>query len=158
MNIISLRENHELLEKFIEFFSLHWSNEAVYRDCMVACLVTKSPLPQWYLLEDDTGKIIGGCGLITNDFNARQDLWPWLCALYIEENYRNQGFGFRLLEHCKKECNRLGFQNLYLSSDHIGYYEKYGFEFIGSTSDPFGGSSRIYQVDIIREYKSRIVK
>lgn len=143
--IISLRENPGELERFIAFFSSHWQNEVLYRDCMTACLATDSPLPQWYLLLDSgNGAVIGGAGLITNDFNARMDLWPWLCALFIEIPYRGQSLGSRLIAHLKKETARLGFSNLYLVTDHIGYYEKYGFRFIGATSDPFGGSSRIY--------------
>ena len=144
MQIISLKSTPECLERFIQFFASHWNNEAVYRDCMTACLKTASVLPQWYLLMDGE-TIVGGCGLIVNDFNARQDLWPWLCALYIEEAYRGHAYGAMLLEHAKCEALTLGFQTLYLATDHIGYYEKYGFEFIGMTSDPFGGTSRIYR-------------
>ncbi len=145
MQIRSLRENPSALERVIGWFSGHWGNEAVYRDCMTACLSSDSPLPQWYWLEDDAGTVVGGAGLITNDFNARMDLWPWLCALYIEEAYRGRALGARLLDHAKREAVRLGFSDLYLATDHVGYYEKYGFVYIGETGDPFGGSSRIYR-------------
>ena len=145
MKILSLREHHDLLEQFITFFQSHWNNGPLYRDCMTACLSTSSPLPQWYLLVDDTGQSIAGCGLIANDFNARQDLWPWLCALYVEENCRGNGLGALLLEHCRNVSASLGFKNLYLATDLVGFYEKFGFEFLGTTSDPFGGTSRIYQ-------------
>ncbi len=144
MDLVSLRTAPERLELFIRYFSLHWNNEAVYRDCMTACLQTASPLPQWYLLMDGE-TIVGGCGLIVNDFNARQDLWPWLCALFIEQSYRGHAYGAILLEHAKCEASTLGFPALYLVTDHVGYYEKYEFEFIGITSDPFGGTSRIYR-------------
>lgn len=144
MKIVSLRTAPECLEQFIQYFASRWNNEAVYRDCMTACLQTTSPLPQWYLLVDDKA-IVGGCGLIVNDFNARQDLWPWLCALYIEEAYRGHSYGAGLLKHAKCEASTLGWPVLYLATDHVGYYEKYGFEFIGMTADPFGGISRIYR-------------
>ncbi|MDD3153613.1 MAG: GNAT family N-acetyltransferase [Victivallaceae bacterium] len=144
LRMVSLRENPDRLEQFIGYFSSHWGHEAVYRDCMTACLHTASPLPQWYLLMDGE-TILGGCGLIVNDFNARQDLWPWLCALYVEENHRGHAYGSRLLRNAQEEAAKAGFQTLYLVTDHVGYYEKYNFEWIGMTSDPFGGSSRIYQ-------------
>ena len=144
MKIVSLRNSPERLETFIRYFASHWNNEPVYRDCMSASLKTASPLPQWYLLTDGES-IAGGCGLIVNDFNARQDLWPWLCALYIEESYRGHAYGRLLLEHVRSEAAALGFRTLYLATDHIGYYEKYGFERIGTAADPFGGSSGIYR-------------
>ena len=92
----------------------------------------------------DGADIADGCGLIANDFNARQDLTPWLAALYIEESYRGHGRGALLLEHVRRECAILGFRSLHLATDHSGYYEKYGFTFQGIASDSFGGTSRIY--------------
>lgn len=111
---------------------------------MTACLHAPSPLPQWFALMDGD-EIAGGCGLITNDFNARQDLWPYLAALHVEEERRGDALGSLLLMHARHACAALGFPQLYLVTDHVGYYEKYDFEWIGTAADPFGGSSRLYR-------------
>jgi len=148
MKIISLRQKPDQLERFIAYFASHWHHEAVYRDCMTACLQSDSPLPQWLLLVDEDGAIAGGAGLIANDFNSRQDLWPWLCALFIEERRRGHGYGALLIEQIKDEATRLGFKSLHLCTSHVGYYERYGFVFIGMAHDPFGGVSRIYKADL----------
>ena len=42
----------------------------------------------------------------------------------------------------------VGFSNMYLATDHVGYYEKYGFKFLGMAADPFGGNSRIYGISL----------
>jgi len=144
LTIISLRQQPEQLELFLNFFVRHWHNEAVYRDCLTACLSSASPLPQWYLLVNQADDIIGGAGLITNDFISRMDLWPWLCALYIEELYRGKAYGKELIEHVRREAARLGFAHLYLCTGHIGYYEKYDFEYLGDGHHPWSESSRIY--------------
>ncbi len=144
LKILSLRETPQELERFVRYFSARWRNEALYRDCMTACLNSDSPLPQWYLLLDENGEIIGGAGLIISDFTARGDLCPWFCALYIEEAYRGHAYGARLIAHVRNEAARLGYRKIYLCTDHAGYYEKYGFGYLGMSSDPFGSSSRIY--------------
>ena len=82
---------------------------------------------EWFLMFD-RNEIIGGCGLITNDFLSRMDIYPWLCALYVDEKYRNQGLGGKLIEYTARTALELGYVNLYCCTDHIGYYEKYSFE------------------------------
>ena len=147
MEIISVRENPDFSELAIKYFQSKWANEnsmMVYDDCISHCINTDSPLPQWYLLMD--GEKIAGCaGLITNDFISRMDLWPWLCALYIEPEYRGNAYGNILINKGKHDAIEAGFKNLYLCSDHIGYYEHYGFERIGTGYHPWGETSGIFR-------------
>lgn len=146
MKIISVRENPEYKEMVIQYFQEKWASEdsmKVYEDCITRALETDKPLPQWYLLKKEN-KIIGCAGLITNDFISRMDLYPWVCALYIEESERGNGYGKILLEKAKRDTKLGGFENLYLCTDHVGYYEKYGFEYIAQGYHPWGEESRVY--------------
>jgi len=76
------------------------------------------------------------------------DLYPWICALYIEEKYRGNAYGALLIEKAKKDTKAFGFRYLNLCTDHIGYYEKYGFKYIGQGYHPWEEESRIYQIEI----------
>lgn len=148
MNVRSLRTYPELKDRAIEYFQEKWANEEsrmVYEDCISHSITTPSPLPRWYLLMDGD-KIIGCAGLITNDFISRMDLFPWVCAVYIEEAYRGNSYGALLLDAAKKDAKTGGFTHLYLASDHIGYYEKFGFEYLATGYHPWGESSRIYRI------------
>jgi N-acetylglutamate synthase-like GNAT family acetyltransferase len=148
--IVSIRENPIIVDDAITYFQKHWANTnsmMVYDNCIRNCINAKASLPQWYLLVYDD-KTIGCAGLITNDFIRTMDLFPWVCALYIEEEHRGNGYGSLLLEKAKQDSAKIGFGNLYLSTDHIGYYEHYGFTYIGTGYHPWGKSSRIYCANV----------
>jgi GNAT superfamily N-acetyltransferase len=146
MKVISVRENPEYKDIMIRYFQKTWASPnsmMVYADCISSSITASNPLPQWYILMEED-QIIGCAGLITNDFISRMDLYPWLCALYIEEEYRGKNLGKLLMDKAKADTRAAGFQNLYLCTDHENYYEKFGFEFIGTGYHPWGESSRIY--------------
>lgn len=151
MKIISVREEPGYKNIAIDYIQKKWANDnslMVYDDCISNSIAAENPLPHWYLLEREDGEIIGCAGLITNDFISRMDLYPWVCAIYIEEEYRGNAYGSLLLERAKEDTKAGGFTSLYLCTDHIGYYEKYGFTYIGKGYHPWGESSRIYSIEV----------
>ena len=149
MRIISVRENPEYKERAIQYFQNGWSEIApiIYEDCISNSINAKNSLPQWYLLENNN-EIIGCAGLITNDFISRMDLYPWVCAIFIDEKERGNNYSNLLIEKAKEDSKKAGFQNLYLCTDHIGFYEKLGFNYIGQGYHPWEEESRIYQIDL----------
>ena len=147
MRIVSARENPEKIPEMLSYIKSHWASPAsarVYDDCLAHCAGVASPLPQWYALEEG-GRLVGCAGLIANDFISRQDLFPWLCALYVEQDMRGRALGRLLIDRAREDARAAGFQKVYLCTDHVGYYEKYGFTYIGDGYHPWGESSRVYE-------------
>lgn len=149
MRIISVRENPEYKDKMIQYFQNSWSEIApvIYEDCITHSINAKDSLPQWYLLENND-EIIGCAGLITNDFISRMDLYPWVCAIFIDEKHRGNNYSKLLIEKAKEDSKKAGFKNLYLCTDHTGFYEKFGFSYIGQGYHPWEEESRIYQIGL----------
>ncbi len=79
-------------------------------------------------MEDD--KIIGGLGVIENDFHDRKDLAPNVCAVYTEEDKRCGGVAGSLLCFACADMKEKGIDTLYLITDHTSFYERYGWEFL----------------------------
>lgn len=145
--LLNIRDNPDYLEIATDYFSCKWGiDRQIYYDSISDSISTQNALPRWYLLKDNVD-IIGCFGLIENDFMVRKDLLPWLCALYVEENMRGKGLGASLLEYGRKEAKKLGFSKLYLCTDHIGYYERYGWQYFGDEESEFGGKTRVYVID-----------
>ena len=149
MNIISIRENPEYKDIAIKYFQQSWPSvlPIIYEDCITNSIEARNSLPQWYLLEK-RGEIIGCAGLITNDFISRGDLYPWVCAIFIDEKHRGNAYGSLLIEKARTDTKKAGFGHLYLCTSHIGFYEKYNFEYIGQGYHPWGEESRIYELEI----------
>jgi len=149
MKIISVREDTEYKDIAIKFFQQSWTivYPVIYEDSICHSINAENDLPQWYLLEKEN-EIIGCAGLITNDFISRMDLYPWICALFISEKERGNNYGELLIEKAKMDSKRFGFKYLNLCTDHIGYYEKLGFEYVGQGYHPWEDESRIYHIKL----------
>ena len=128
LQYITLREKPELMDKAAEWFHSKWGvpTEA-YLECMESYLKRETELG-WFLCMDGE-KIVGGLGVIENDFHNRPDLTPNVCAVYSEPDCRGQGIAGVLLDYVCRDMQTHGVGTLYLLTDHDSFYERYGWEF-----------------------------
>ena len=124
-----LRDNQDLLDKSVEWFGSKWKVPLeAYRESMSASFTKEKSIPQWYVAMEEN-QIIGGLGVIENDFHDRKDLCPNVCAVYVEPQRRGEGLAGKLLDYVCEDLHQMGIDTLYLITDHIGFYERYGWEF-----------------------------
>ncbi len=129
MKILKLRENKDMAYKAAEWFHNKWDISLnAYIESIHECLKGDKSIPQWYIVIEDN-RIIGGIGVIDNDFHNRKDLSPNVCALYVEEEYRCQGIAGQLLDYVYQDMKSFKIDVLYLISNHILFYERYGYKF-----------------------------
>ena len=129
-DILCLEERPDLKERAAQWFHEKWGIPLeAYMESMAECLEKRGAVPQWYLAMEG-GQIIGGLGVIENDFHNCRDLTPNVCAVYVEEAYRNRGTAGRMLAFVCDEFSKEGIDTLYLVTDHVSFYERYGWEFL----------------------------
>ena len=124
---VTLRERPEFLDTAASWFHAKWGvPKEAYLACMTAYLKN----------ETEYGE---------NDFHNRKDLSPNVCAIYTEEAFRGQGIAGRLLTMAVDDMASKGISPLYLVTDHIGFYERYGWQFLCMVqSDGEPNLSRMY--------------
>ena len=129
-SIVRLSDKPEFKQTMAQWFHEKWGIPLeAYLESMEECLSTDAPYPQWYvaLFGDE---IVGGMGVIENDFHERKDLKPNVCAVYTEEAHRGRGIAGRLLNYVYDDMVGKGITMLYLLTDHTGFYERYGWRFL----------------------------
>lgn len=128
--IVNLIDMPEIKERAAQWFHEKWGiPREAYLESMEENLSGKSAVPQWYLAIED-GRIIGGMGVIENDFHDRKDLAPNVCAVYTEADRRGRGVAGALLNYVAEDMKARGIDTLYLITDHTSFYERYGWEFL----------------------------
>ncbi len=147
LKYLSLRQAPELLDRAASWFHGKWG---VPREAYLARMrpyLSGESEYGWYLCLD-AGRIVGGLGVIDNDFHDRKDLSPNICAVYTEPEWRGRGVAGRLLDAAVADLRAAGLSPVYLVTDHVGFYERYGWAFCCMAREEGDGrSTRVYRHD-----------
>ena len=76
-------------------------------------------------LEDD--RIAGYCTLSKTDCIPNVPYTPYISYMFVGEQYRGNRLSQKLIDYVLEYAKGLNFDRVYLVSDHINLYEKYGF-------------------------------
>ncbi len=96
------------------------------------------------LLLTDGDALVSFCTYAQKDDIQPTDLTPWMGFVYTFPRYRGRrcvGYLFAEIERLAKQAH---VENVYISTDHVGLYEKYGCEYISQMKDMDGHASRVY--------------
>ena len=69
---------------------------------------------------------------------------PWIGFVHTAPEYRGHRHVGRLIDHACAAAKEHGAAQVYLCTDHIGLYEKYGFTYLENRVSIYGEDSRIY--------------
>lgn len=106
------------------------------------------------LLLTEGDELISYCTFSKYDDIQPTELTPWVGFVYTFPKHRGQGRIGLLFDEVKRLCASRGVQKVFLSTAHIGLYERYGFEFREMLDDIDGNPSRVYSLGIETEHKT----
>ena len=96
------------------------------------------------LLLVDGDVLVSHCTFSKYDDIQPTELTPWIGFVYTFEKYRGNRYAGLLFREAERLAKERSVKEIYLSTNHTGLYEKYGFEYKTMLDDIEGNPSRIY--------------
>ncbi len=97
-----------------------------------------------FILADDEN-IVSFATLTKKDCIDDDSLYPWIGFVFTSSDYRGHRYSEKVICAACAEAKNQGFHTVYLATDHVGFYEKYGFEYVKDMPDIHGEISRVYR-------------
>lgn len=91
----------------------------------------------------DKDELISFCTYAEKDDIQPTVLTPWIGFVYTFPQYRGHRHVGKLLQEIEKLAKAEKVQDIFISTSHIGLYEKYGCEFYQMMNDMNGEASRV---------------
>ena len=115
MNIKLLRDCVKYKEQVIDWLNKEFGCETSYRFYkeLIEHSMEEDKLPITFVaIENEI--LVGTVSLWRGDLLSRQDLYPWLSALVVNPNYRNQKIGQKLQQFIEEYCRNKNYEQIYL--------------------------------------------
>ena len=88
--------------------------------------------------------LISFCTYSEKDDIQPTELTPWMGFVYTFPEYRGHHYVGLLMDEVERLAIKDGVSEVYISTNEIGLYEKYGCEFKTEMKDMYGELSRVY--------------
>lgn len=147
MKIINITNNTKYLKEYITLCYLEWSEKekelTEYIDYKLRKLKIENNIILILGLVDHN-KLVGFISLLKKDGDCEVKLTPWYATMYVKKEYRGRGYSRILNDALLEKSKRLGYTKVYLKSNLINYYEKFGAIYIKKLEN---GES-LYYIDL----------
>ena len=96
----------------------------------------------------DEENVVSFATYAKRDCIADDTMFPWIGFVYTYPKYRGNRYFGKLLDYIVNLARKENYQKIYVSTNEIGLYEKYGFIYYKNMLDFTGNDSRIYYLNI----------
>ena len=153
MRIENIKNNEKYLKEYIKLCSLEWGNSKTEDEMnnyienkLNRILTTDKVIFVLGLFNKE--EMIGFISLFKYDGDERRDLTPWYATMYVKKEYRGNGYSKLLNDALIEECIKRGYDKIYLKSDLINYYQKFGAKYM----DKLNNGETLYYIDCKDEF------
>ena len=98
--------------------------------------------------------IIGFCTFRETDYYPENRYFPWISSIFVDEEYRGNRISEKLIQSAINNARMFGFDKVYIPSNIIGLYEKYGFCKIDELENYDGDIDNIF----MKKYKTKALE
>lgn len=146
MRIVNVLNDDNFLREYISACYYEWSSREKSLDEYMEYKLDKIKNSDnvIFVLGLVDKELIGFISLFKNDCSERLDLSPWYATMFVKEKYRSNGYSKILNDALLKEARRLNYDRVYLKSNLINYYEKFGAKVIGELDN----GERLFYIDL----------
>ncbi len=143
LKIYNIKEKQEFLREVAELTQKEWGSKTNSKEEFEEKINKKiskiinnfnnSLYCKLVLLDNDI--LIGFISIFPTDGDERKDLSPWYATMYVKEEFRGKGYSKILNNAILEEAKSRGFGKLYLKTNLINHYEKFGAIFLGTLNN-----------------------
>lgn len=131
MEIFDLKDKQEFMYEVMELELLEWSDEVVDKEDRISKKIDKynkfvNENNFCKLILVDENSLIGFISLFPFDGDEEKELTPWYATMYVKKEYRGKGYSKLLNDAILDVARKRGFNEVYLKTELINYYEKFG--------------------------------
>ncbi len=151
LNIYDLKEKQEYLQEVAILTEKEWgkysSKEEFYKKVENKILKIKSNfnnIKYCKLILLDDKDLVGFISIFPSDGEERKDLSPWYATMFVKKEFRNKGYSKILNNAILSEAKIRGFKKVYLKTDLVNYYEKFGAKYMQDLSN----GEKLYYINL----------
>ena len=153
LKIYNIKEKQEFLREVAILTQKEWGSKTISKEEFeekinkkISKIIDNFNNPLYcklVLLNDDI--LIGFISIFPTDGEERNDLSPWYATMYVKEVFRGKGYSKILNDAILEEAKKRGFKKLYLKTNLINYYEKFGAIYL----ETLNNGEKLYYFDLL---------
>ena len=146
VNVVRVEPAHELWNRLADYAE----NCSWIAGKHLAMMLRENRFEEWESVFAAVAdrEIVGYCTFLKTDYYPENRYFPWISSIFVDERHRGRRISQQMIEKVIDYARTVGFSRVYIPSDLVGMYEKYGFSKVDELVNYGGDVDSIYAREI----------